>query len=401
MIAGFCTVAAFQANTVYGRINEAGRYYATTDLKALDAGVWLKENYPNETNVVCTEVPGFWLQEFSGKNVTAQTDPAVQRMEIAEAVLTLSYELEHKQTMLKAYQAKGDTLDEEYVSIDDIWTKVSTSLGSGNFIYYTVGGVEHRVGLNELTKEVIFQNQATPKSMTFIFQNDEVALTKTLTIQNTAYPIDVEWTLTPLNTQVTNATLYLTTDFNLRFHFDKAEIPGLMNWVNPWDAPPEVRTSSESWTVAGFTNGNLQSRYLGLYDDTDQIGYAFKFTDLPEWGNIGALGNRQIDAIRFVYSLGDVSAGQTVSRSYQFTTVSQSTYPELEPETLQGIFDLKFDPFKVTARDFSDYIKQHDIGFIVYDRNELDPHMIHSRMLQMVYSNDRYVIFRIVTSQLT
>ncbi len=71
---------------MYEQINQAGVYYSTTDLKALDAGVWLKENYPEQINVTCTEVPGFWLQVFSGKNVTAQTDLAVQRMEIAEAV---------------------------------------------------------------------------------------------------------------------------------------------------------------------------------------------------------------------------------------------------------------------------------------------------------------------------
>ena len=143
LVVGLFAVVAVRADSMYEQINEAGVYYSTTDLKALDAGVWLPENYPEQMNVTCTEVPGFWLQVFSGKNVTAQTDLAVQRIEVAEAVLTLSYDLEHSQTMVKAYQAKGDTLDEEYVSLNDIWTRVSSSIGSGNSVLYTVNGVEH------------------------------------------------------------------------------------------------------------------------------------------------------------------------------------------------------------------------------------------------------------------
>ena len=84
-------------------------------------------------------------------------------MEIAEAVLTLSYELEHSQTMLKAYQAKGDTLDENYVSLDQVWTRVSYSSASGDSVSYTVNGVEYEFQLSQLSKEIIFQDQTSPK----------------------------------------------------------------------------------------------------------------------------------------------------------------------------------------------------------------------------------------------
>jgi len=397
LVVGLCAVVVVRADTVYGRITEAGVYYSTTDLKALDAGVWLKENYPDEINVVCTEVPGFWLQAFSGKNVTAQTDLAVQRMEIAEAVLTLSYELEHSQTMVKAYQAKGDTLDEAYVSLDDIWMRVSSTVGSGNSVFYTVDGVEREVRLNELNKEVIFQSDASPKSMMFVLSNEEVVLTKTVTYANNSYPFNMEWTLTPLKTQVVNATLYLTTNFDLQFHFDKAELPGLLDWVNPWDAPAQIRATADTWTVVSFAGGNLvESRFLGLYDEEHETGYAFRFDELPLWGNIGALGNRQIDAIRLVYDLGDLAAGETVSRSYEVLTLSESTYPGLQPDSLRGLFEEEFTEFHVVARDFSGYIKDHNIGFVVYDKNQLDPQMVHSKILQLVYSNDRYVVFRVV-----
>ncbi len=34
---------------------------------------------------------------------------------------------------------------------------------------------------------------------------------------------------------------------------------------------------------------NSMDNYIGLYDDKNQLAYAFNFTDLPNWGNIGAL----------------------------------------------------------------------------------------------------------------
>ena len=88
-----------------------------------------KTNYPENTTVVVTETPGFWFQEFSGKNVIAQTDPTVQRNEIAESVLSLSYEIENPQTLIRAYAAKGDISDENYVSMDQVWNRVSYIFG--------------------------------------------------------------------------------------------------------------------------------------------------------------------------------------------------------------------------------------------------------------------------------
>ena len=120
-------MVVYRSDIVYGKILEASVYYSTTDIKAYDAGVWLRNNYPGNSTVVATEIPGFWFQEFSGKNVIAQTDPTVQRNEIAESVLSLSYEIEHPQTLFRAYEAKGDIADETYISIDQVWNRISYS----------------------------------------------------------------------------------------------------------------------------------------------------------------------------------------------------------------------------------------------------------------------------------
>jgi hypothetical protein len=395
IIALLCVMVVYRGDVLYGKIQEAGVYYSTTDIKAMDAGLWLKDNYPNYTVVVSTEVPGFWFQEFSGKNVTAQTDPTVQRMEIAEAVLSLSYELEHNQTMLKAYQAKGDTLNEYYVSMNQVWERVSFSSGSGDFLYYTLNGVRYEVPLNQLSKSITFNNNATPMSITFQLSNDVVALTKTITAVDNSYRFNTNWTLTPLRSEVQNASLYLTTLFDLQYKFEVVDIPGLLDWVNPYDAPTGMLTKADTWAAASFTGADLKDNYLGVYDDTNQLGYAFYFNTTPEWGNIGSGFNRQLDAVRFQYNFNDVAAGQTVSASYDTLTLSKSSCPQLTRDTLHGLLDYHTQE-TVKPRSFSDYLKNDNVGFIVYDRNELDPQVINSRMLQLVYSNDRYVIFKII-----
>ncbi len=390
-------MVVYRSDIVYGKILEASVYYSTTDLKAYDAGVWLRSNYPENSTVVVTEVPGFWFQEFSGKSVIAQTDPIVQRNEIAESVLSLSYEVEHPNTLIRAYEAKGDIAEETYVSIDQVWRRISFVSGTGDLLAYTVNGTNYEFKLSNLSKQIVFDEQSIPKKIEYIYSNDFVALTKTVVVENTSYTLKVSWTLAPIKSEIVNASLYLSTFFDLKYHFEKVEIPGLLDWVNPWDAPSPILTSDgTNWAVASFGNTNLKDNYVGIYDGADDIAFAFKFSDLPDWGNIGVLANRQIDAVRFQYQFNDLNVNQTASRSYQVLTMSKNSFPTLSPDTLQGLFNFKPTEFTVTSRSFSDYIKENKIGFIVYDRNKLDTQMIKSKLLQLIYSNDRYVIFKIL-----
>jgi hypothetical protein len=385
----------FRSDTVYGKIMEASVYYSTTDVKAYDAGVWLNANYPGNSTVITTQTPGFWFQEFSGKNVIAQTDLTVQRNEIAESLLSLSYEVETPQTLIRAYAAGGAIGEETYISIDQVFNRISYTSGDGDKLSYTVNGNHYELSLSNLSKQIVFDEQSYPKKIELIYSNDFVALTKTVVVENTSYPLNISWSLTPLKSEISNASLYLSTFFDLKYDFTKAQIPQLLDWVNPWDAPQPIKTvDGTNWAVASFTNANLKDNYIGLYDDKNNVAFAFKFTDLPDWGNIGALGNRQIDAVRLQYQFNDLN--ETSSRSYQVLTLSKNTFPTLQPNTLQGLFNFKTTEFTVVARDYTDYIKENNIGFIVYDRNKLDTQMIHSKLLQLIYSNDRYVIFKII-----
>ncbi len=180
-----------------------------------------------------------------------------------------------------------------------------------------------------------------PKKIELIYSNDYVALTKTVIVENTSYPMTISWALTPLKTEIFNASLYLSTFFDLKYDFDKAQIPQLLDWVNPWDAPSPIKTVHETdnkpdWAVASFANTNLKDNYIGLYDDTNDVAFAFKFSDLPDWGNIGVLESRQIDGVRFQYQLGDLNVNQTNSKTYQVLTMSKNSLPNIAARYLAG-----------------------------------------------------------------
>jgi hypothetical protein len=208
----------------------------------------------------------------------------------------------------------------------------------------------------------------------------------------------LSWGVTPINNNISNVTLYLSTYFNLQYDFDKAQISQLMNWVNPWDVPSKTTQGTE-WAVVSFTSSDLKNNYIGLYDDQDQIAFAFNFTNLPDWGNIGALANREIDAVRFQYQFNEVNINQTVTSQYQVLTLSKNSFPTLQPNELESLFNFKPGQFTVSTSDFKDYIAANNIKFIVYDKNQLGNDMTSvPPFLELIYSNDRYDIFKILSS---
>jgi len=399
VVALVCLLFVFRFGTVYGKIMEGSVYYSTSDIKAYDAGVWLRNNFPDETTIVVTEVPGFWFRIFSGKNVIAATDPVVERNVVSEAVLGLSYELEHPLTLVRAYDmTKGDVSDENYVSINDVWHMVSYSAADGNFISYSANGVDKKTPLSSLNRETVFEDQGSPKKLVIHYFNDEINITQTILVQNDSYPINVAWTLSPLESEVSNAALYVSTFFDLHFSFDEAYIPGVLDWENPWSRPSY--SQGNGWAVVNFSRSTLTDNYLGFYDEKEEVVFALNFKELPDWGNVGVLASRQIDAVRFQYNFGKININQTAFFTYQVLTFSKSSYSEMQqPSELKSLFELKpLAPFEVKSRDYHDFIKEKNIKFIVYDKNQLDTKIIRCKLLELVYSNDRYVIFRVKTN---
>jgi hypothetical protein len=388
------SVFLFRFGVVYGKINEASIYYSTSDIKGYDAGVWLRNNFPDETTAVVTEVPGFWFRIFSGKTVIAATDPVVDRNVISESVLDLSYEIEHPQTLVRAYEARGDISDESFVSVNDVWTRVSYSSGGGDFVSYRMNGVDMQTALANFTREVTLEKGTSPQ-LVIRYVNDELAITKTISFQNNSYPINVEWALSAVKSEISNVSLYMTVFFDLGFSFEKAYLPGILNWENPWDKP--TLSHGNDWATVEFSPSTLTSNYVGLYDEKDGVTFALKFAEVPEWGNVGALASRQIDAMRFNYTFNEITSGKWSSLAYQVLTFSSSSNPTVQmPTDLKTLFDSKTPvEFEANSHDYQDYIRENNIQFIVYDKNQLDTKMAQSKLLELIYSNDRYVIFKI------
>jgi hypothetical protein len=308
-------------------------------------------------------------------------------------VLALSYELEHPQTLVRAYEAKGALSDENYVSINHVWNRVSYSSGDGDFVTYGENGVEKK--LSSFSREIIFEDQGSPKKLEIRYSNGEVAVTQTVLIQNDSYPINVAWSLSPLISEVTNASLYVSVFFDLHFSLEKAYVPGLLNWESPWSRPSDSKEND--WAVVTFSRSTLTDDFIGFYDEEAEVAFALKFEELPDWGNVGVLTSRQIDAVRFQYNFDKISVGEPASFVYRVLTFSKSSYAEMqELDELGSQFEFKpSSEFEVSSRDYRDFIRDNNIGFIVYDKNQLDTKIIRCKLLELIYSNERYVIFRI------
>jgi hypothetical protein len=252
-----------------------------------------------------------------------------------------------------------------------------------------------RFDLFGLSREIVLEEQSYPKKLVIKYFNDEFILTESILVQNDSYPINVVWTLSPLRNEIDNVTLYISNYFDLYFSFEKAYVPGLLNWENPWSKSSQVQEGE--WASVEFSRENLTENYIGLYDEENEVAFAFKLIDWPDWGNVGALASRQIDAVRFQYQLDNVGVNQTASFTYQILTFPKSSFPEMQlPSELMSLFDFKSaSEFNVQYRSYTNYIKELKIEFLVYDKERFTTDFLHSKLLELAYSNDRYVICRI------
>ena len=388
-----CTLVIFRFHMVTAKINESAYFYSTSDMNGYDAAVWLKENFPDSTaKVVVTEKPGSWFGVYSGKVVIAETDPVIEWNTAAESILDLSYEIAHPLTLIRGYVAKGYTSDEDYVSISGVWQRVSHLDEQGVFLSFTENGIAQRFDLSNLSRKIFFDVQSYPKKLTITYYNDKVTLIESLIVHNDSYPVDVVWAVTPLKNGIENVTFYVTHNFDLSLSFEQAYIAGVLDWENPWNNPSA--SEGTTWSVTNFSSADVAEGYVGVYDEENEVAFALKFVDLPVWGNVGALGSMQIDAVRFEYHLDEVEVNQTASLSYQVLTFSRTSLPELQQlGELNGLFDSKVaSGFTVSSRSYADYIRELDLKFLVYDKSKFDGKLLNCELLQLIYSNDGYVI---------
>jgi hypothetical protein len=258
-----------------------------------------------------------------------------------------------------------------------------------------------------LSRTISFDNQTSPKEIEFRYFNNQLILTQTISIPNSGCPITVSWSISPLNDEIENATISLTTHFDSQFNFDQTQVSQMMNWLNPWDTNSKTTNDKQSATI-NFSSSDIADHYIGLFDQQKQTAFAFYFTDLPNEGNIDALANRQIDSVNYQYKFNQIGANQTVTRQYQLLTLTKSSFPTLQQDKLESLFDFRSDQFYTAMRSYKAYIAENNIQFIVYNKDQIDatsslplgssflPQVAQCQFLQLIYSNSQYEIFKIL-----
>ena len=384
--------------TVSGKIGESTAFYSVSDVNAYQAGSWISQNFPDASSkVVATEKPGHWIGVYSGRDVIAETDPVIEWNVVAECVLGLSYEIEHPLTMVRAYEAKGNISNENYVSTNMVWRRVSYFPEDNAFLSYRdQNDTLHNYALSSLNRTIAFDELHFPKKITIVYSAEDFALTENILVGNDTYPVTFTWQLSALTSDLYYANLYLSEYFDPTFAFDKAYVPGVLNWENPWSNPSKVQENQ--WAIVDFSRENLiADSHIDVYDEENQVAFGVKFVDLPDSGNLGALANGNVDAFRFQYLFFKIAANYTVSATYQILTLAKNSYPQLQDLTqMNTMFGSKVAPvFDVKCRNFASIIRDMYIGFLVYDVKRFDASILSSKWVDLVYSNDKYVVCKV------
>jgi hypothetical protein len=398
-VAAVCVLVAVMAvrvQTVMGKIEESTKFYSGSDFSAYNAGLWIRNNCPEPKTAVVTQQPGHWFGVYSGQQIIAQTDPVVEWNSKAESVLSLSYEMENPLTMVRTYHSTHNASEEEYVSLNMVWRRVAFApLDDAYVAYRGQNETLHTFKLSSLNRSFTMNEVDYPQKITIKYSAEEFSLKQSIFVSNQSFPITVTWELTALS-NLSFATLYIGEYFDAAFSFNKVYVPGVLNWANPWDNASKVE--SDRWAVTDFKRENLiAEKYINFVDEKNQVAYGIKFVDLPDSGNIGALSNKQIDAIRFIYNFYKIEANYTISTTYQILAFSQSSYPQLENlEQASSLFDIKTEEqFEVKTRNFASLIRDNNVGFIVYDVKLLDQSILNSEWLELVYANDKFAVCKI------
>ena len=396
MVVVLAAVMVLHFQNVGVKLGEDITYYSTSDMSAYQAGTWLRQNnLDSSTEVVVSKEPGHWFWAYSGLNVIAETNPIIDWNIKAECVLDLSYELAHPLTMVRVYEAKSGVSDERYAQMNMVWRLLAYSSLDESFFTYREGDFTwHKFALSSLNRTISMDEVHFPKRISVTYSGEGFKLTENILVQNQSYPVTVTWQVSA-SKDLYYSTLFLSEHLESNFNFDQANVPGVLNWSNPLSNPSREQVGE--WAVTNFSPENLTDNHLDVYAPENQTAFAVKFLDLPDFGSVGALASGRIDAVRWQYDFAEVQAGHTVAVTYQTLTFSLTSYPDLkDPHQMDTLFDLSVaEPFEVQCRNFASIIRDNYVGFLVYDVNRFDRKILGSGWVQLVYSNDKYLVLKI------
>jgi len=188
----------------------------------------------------------------------------------------------------------------------------------------------------------------------------------------------------------------LSVHFDLFRSFERAYLPGILSWETPWNKPSYIE-GNRKWALVDFRPENLPKGYVAVYDHLNGIFYALKFETIPVWASLGVLSTNQIDALRLKYCLGNAS--QKLSISYSVAVFSEESFPEVNVNFFDKIFTANIpDTIIVTYRDYRACAEEKGVQFVVFDKEKFRKEFLNHGFLQLVFSNDQYVICKVNSS---
>ncbi len=392
---------SFQGFLLFQRLQGFPQFYGVSGITGYDAGKWLKSFSVPDGVVVVSEKPGAWLGAVSDHMTIEEENPRFGgRNVVAEAVLYLFYEMENTRTLSREY-AFGDAISGQvmYVSVYNTWMKVLSIPDSYVFLNYTraqdIHGKSAVVALSEISKKIYWtQKSISEAQLVSEYSHELFTLEKVVTFHNESSVVNHVWRFTALQDLIAiQMRVFCFAEPSL--DFKEAFVPGVLEWQNPWDNPSRVNMSG-IWALVEYSPNDWSGDIAAIFDVENGLQVIFEFAEIPDWLNIGALGNRVIDALRVGYEFGNFTKEE--SREVSFSVLPYSFESrDIERGTQDDLkkFLDEYTNLSVQGRDFLTYIEDYDIKFIVIDSQRFLSNMEASPILDRVFDNDKFVIYAI------
>ncbi|MEM2711075.1 MAG: hypothetical protein QXY46_04280 [Candidatus Bathyarchaeia archaeon] len=377
------------------KISEAtSHYYSYISPPFYDAALWLRSAYPENGTVIVTEKPGLFFGLVSGKSTIMEVDPTIGRDEIAGCVLNLAYEMENPVTLFRVFEAPLPyELDQYNVLIQGIWRRASFLYSEENIVSCTVNGSQFTVKLAELPRRILWIQKGSRPSLCIQYLSEgRFIINEVVEMSDSVLWTKANWTFIPLTHDIDHLLIHLSIQFDLNLSFNLTYVPGVFEWGNPWNWPTS-HGDNYRWVLTGFDTKTMPNRNIAVYDPKNKVLFAIKFLDVPNYGNIGALDSRQIDALRLFYEYENVTC--PVTFTYLTINLSEESITKLRLDEFQEIFDWR-GSFTVSCRDYTTFTKERNIHFLVFNRDNFRSELLNTRRLSLIYLNKNCTVCKVV-----
>ena len=380
------------------RLQSFPQYYEVSGVDGYNAGMWLKQNFVSNGTVVVSNKPGNWLRVISDHETIEETmSPffGTQNV-ISDTILNQCYETDNILTLAREYTS-GSSISGQaiYVSVSNVWQKVLSIPDS--YVYIIYNGTDDKevvVSPSEIAKKTYWTRKSVDESqMASEYSNGLFTLEKLVTVNSESPLIDLDWRFTA-HQDLAGVKLSVFSLMDPSLDFREAFVPGILIWQNPWDNPSRVDTVN-NWAVVECPPYILGDNFAAMLDAKNGLLVVFEFADVPDWLNVGALGNHFIDALRVGYQFGDLRKNESqeisfsvLPYSFEFNEVEQPTQ-----SALKQLLDSKVNS-TIQERDFLTYINEYNVEFVVVDSEQF-PYINSSTIFNRVYDNGKFVIYAI------